>query len=269
MHILTSRRSALTTLAVLAVTACALLGLDGFGKGSRVTGRAGTLQDGNMVRELVDDPTEAYRVWKKRGYRGRTAVFVADRWESFDPGELIAAQMYRAYPLKLYNSAQLLEARHLDPVTFLYVASMNNMLRGVVAVLPEAEVERMRQLAPGVKDSRAGSRGVFLSRQGFPRRFCSGGNFGNFAAVSEPVLLYVGASYFRSAEPEELYRQLISAGLETDCVVLCRELQKREVGGGERAKLERFARLLGNSPPPAGAATPGGAAAHPGRVPAS
>ena len=256
MQTLTTRRSGITCLIILVLAAAAVVGLDSFGKGSRVYGTSGTLQDKKVVKKLVDDPVGAYRVWKGGGFRGRTVVFLADRWESFDPGELIPGRMYRAYPLELYNTARLLEEEHLDATTFLYVASMNKVIRKIVAVVPESEVDRMKQLAPKVKDSRVSRDGVFLSRQGFPRWYTTAANF---AGDSEPALLYVGASYFRSAEPEELYRRLSSAGLRTDCVVLCYERGKTTVTPNETAKLERFAGLLGMTIPaaaPAGSALP-------------
>ena len=242
MPMLTIQRCAITCLMVLLLAAGAVACLDRFGKQSRVSGRTGTLRDPDIVKELVDDPRGAYRVWKSGGYRGRTVVFIADRWESFDPGELIPAQMYRAYPLELYNTARLLEEEHLDGTTFLYVASMNKIIRKIVAVVPPSEVNRMRQLAPKVKDSGVSREGVFLSRQGFPRWYTSAANF---TGSPEPVLLYVGASYFRGAEPEDLYRQLSSAGLRTDCVILCNEAGKESVTARETAKLRRFAGILG------------------------
>lgn len=242
MQSLTIRRCTTTCLVVLLLTAAALFWVNRFGTGSRVVGRTGGVTEQGIVRKVVDDPREAYALWKQAGYRGRVVVYIADRWESFDPGTLIETQMYRGYPLSLYNTARLLEAEHLNGVTFLYVAMMNRLVRKIVAVVPQAEVERMRALVPGVKDSRSTPRGVFLSRQGFSRWYTTGANF---SAPPEPVLLYVGASYFRYAEPEDLLRQLASSGLTTDCVMLCREVVKPGVGKVELEKLDRFARLLG------------------------
>jgi hypothetical protein len=251
MQKLTARRSMITCLIIVLLAAAALAGVDGWGRRARVLGATGSLQRGAIVRKLVNEPNEAYQIWKGSGYRGRTVIFVADRWESFDPGELLPQQMFRAYPLELYNTARLLEEEHLNGITFLYVASMNRIIRRIVAVVPESEVERMRKLAPSVKDSQAGSKGVFLSRQGFPRWYTTGANF---TGTGEPALLYVGASYFRNAQPEELYGQLSRAGLQTDCVILCREAGKSGVTAKESAKLDSFARLLGMTVPPAGGA---------------
>jgi hypothetical protein len=250
MRTLTARSCLFTCLATCLLTAGVVAGLNGFGTKSRVVGPAGTLQDPRVVRELVAEPSDAYRVWKKGGYRGRTLVFAAERWESFNPDELIPPQMFRPYPLELYNPARLLETEYLNGTTFLYVASMNRVVRGILAIVPEAEVNRMRKMAPKVKDSRTSVQGVFLSRQGFPRWFTTGANF---AAPREPVLLYVGASYFKEAEPHELYRQLFSSGLRSDCLLLCREEGKEGVGPRETARLLSFARLVGFQLPAAGA----------------
>src|ERR1039457_7303174 len=123
MQFLTTRRCTITSLIIVLLTAGALIGLDRFGKNSRVIGPTGTIQQQNVVRKRVDNPKDAYQIWKEAGYRGRTIVFIADRWESFDPGELIPAQMFRAYPLQLYNTAKRIEDEYLNGVTFLYSAT--------------------------------------------------------------------------------------------------------------------------------------------------
>jgi hypothetical protein len=208
-------------------------------------GPTGAIQAEQIVKKMVDDPKEAYRFWRNAGYQGRTILYISDRWESFDPGELIPAQMYRAYPLQLYNTAKLLEDEHLSGITLLYVASVNKIIRRIVAIMPEAEVGRLAVSARKSKDYRVSDKEVFVSRQAFPRWYSTGANFGG---VAEPVLLYVGASYFKHAEPEDLYRQLVKAGLQMDCVILCSETGKDSVSATEIAKLNVFARLIGMSP---------------------
>src|SRR6185369_13141466 len=84
----------------------------------------------------------------------------------------------------------------------------------------------------------------YITRQGFPRWFTTGSKFDG---TGEPALLYIGASYFRNTEPEDLYRQLSSSGLQTDCIILCDEKEKHTVTPIEIAKLKRFARLIGIS----------------------
>lgn len=242
MHKLTTSQSIFTCLTIVVLTAVTIFGIDRFGINSRVFGPVGTIQVQNISKKLVDKPTDAYRTWKEAGYRGRTIVYVSDRWESFDPAELIPAQMFRAYPLQLYNTAKLFEDSHLTDVTFLYVASLNSIVRKIVAILPESEVGRMKEAARRVKNSRVSDKGVYITRQGFPRWFTTGATFDG---TGEPALVYIGASYFRNAEPEDLYRQLNSSGLQTDCIVLCNEMGKDTVTTEEIAKLNRFARLIG------------------------
>ncbi len=249
MQRLTIRRSLITCFAVILLATAILFGLDRVGHTSRVSGITGTIVAREIDKKQVDNPPEAYRVWKQAGYRGRTLVFVADRWESFDPGEIIPTQMYRAYPLPLYNTARRYEEEYLNGVTFLYAASLNKIIRNIVAIVPEQEVARMTEAARKVKNSRIDARGVSITRQGFPRRFTTGAAFDG---AGESVLVYIGASYFRYAEPEELFRQLSSAGLLTDCIVLCNEAGKDTVTAKEVAKLNRFAGLIGLPPPSTG-----------------
>jgi hypothetical protein len=245
MHAMSTRRSITICLIIIFLTAAALASLDRFGKSSRVVGPTGAIQAEQIVKKMVEDPKEAFRIWRNGGYQGRTILYVADRWESFDPGELIPAQMFRAYPLQLYNTAKLLEDEHLSGVTLLYVASMNKIIRRIVAIMPKDEIGRLAVSARKSKDYRVSDKEVFVSRQAFPRWYSTGANFGG---VAEPVLLYVGASYFKHAEPEELYRQLVKADLQTDCVILCNEVGKDTVSAKEVAKLKSFARLIGMSP---------------------
>ncbi len=236
-------RRCLIICALIAILAAGIIaGLDSYGSRSRIVGKSATINSPEIVKFMVDNPLEAYRIWKESGYRGRAIVFVSDRWESFDPVDLTEAPMSRPYPLELYSPARLLEESHLDGVTFLYVASMNKIVRKIVAILPEQEIRRMKVMAQNSKDSRTSESGIYVSRQGYPRWFTTGDHF---TGVGEPALLYVGASSFRFAEPETLYRQLTAAGLFSDCVVLCRETGKDSVTPAEIAKLDRFARLIG------------------------
>ncbi len=249
IHTLTTRSCLITSLLILFLTAFALVGINRFGTNSRVTGRTGTIQAQQIDKKVVDDPKEAYRIWRDAGYRGRTIVFIADRWESFDPGELIPAQMFRAYPLQLYNTARLMEDDYLNGITFLYIASLNKIIRKIVMIAPDSEVGRMKVSAAKAKDSAVSEKAVFISRQGFPRWYTTAANF---TAVKEPVLLYIGASYFKHVQPEELFRMLSASGLQTDCVVLCREKGKDSATENEIIKLGRFAALIGITPPSAG-----------------
>jgi hypothetical protein len=241
MHTIPTRRSVTACIILLLLTVAAIAGVDTFGKDSRVFGSIGPIQSRKVLKRLVDSPTDAYRVWKDSGYRGRTVVYVTGRWESFDPDKLISPQMFRAYPLPTFNVAHLLEDTALSDVTFLYIASLNKICRKIVAMLPESEVVRLGGLSRGSKDARVSDKGVFVSRQGFPRFFVDGAHFGG---VREPVLLYIGASYFRTEEPETLYRQLNNSGLQVDCLILCKETGRDIVTAKELAKLDSFAKLI-------------------------
>lgn len=238
----------ITCLVLVALAAAILFGIDRFGRGSRRFGPVGAVRAPGIVKLQVDDPTDAYRAWRDAGYRGRTVVYVSGQWASFDPGELIPVQMFRAYPLQLYNTARLIEGTQLNATTFLYVATLKGICRQILAIVPEDEVARMQGVARTSKDAATGSQAVFISRQGFPRWFMTAAAF---RGVGEPVLLYVGASYFKAAEPEELFRRLVAAGLHTDCIVLCTESANGAVTPAERVKLDRFARLVGLSSPTA------------------
>jgi hypothetical protein len=242
MHTLTTNRIIITCLLIAVLSGGSIFWLYRLGKNSRVIGHAGTIQANDSVKQMVDSPRDAYQIWKGAGYRGRTIVFVADRWESFDPGELIPAQMFRTYPLQLFNTAKLLEEEHLNGITFLYVASLNKICRRIVAIVPEKEFGRMKEMSRASKDRKISDREVYVSRQGFPRWFATGASF---AGVGEPALLYIGASYFKNAEPEELFRQLSASGLLTDCIILCNEKGKDGVTPHETAKMARFGRLIG------------------------
>ena len=245
MHTLTTRRSMIMCVVVVALSTVAVLGVDRLGRSSRVIGPHGAIQAQTIAKSEVDNPADAYRTWKSAGYRGRTIVYVSGGWESFDPGELVPVQMFRAYPLQLYNTARLIEDTRLTDITFLYVAALNKICRRIVAILPESEVSRMKGVARTSKDVRVSEQALFVSREGFPRWFTT---VAGLECAGEPVLLYVGASYFKSAEPEELFHRLASCGLRTDCIVLCREKGKDSVSPREIDRLDRFARLIGINP---------------------
>ncbi len=212
------------------------------GSESRVVGKSGLIGSPDIVKLMADDPSEAYRIWKEFGYRGRIIVYLADRWETCNPDEMIPAPLARPYPLSLVNPARFLEENNLNGATFLYIASLNRITRKIVALLPPGEISRMVGATKRGKDFQITSSGIDDSRQGFPRRFTT---VDHFAGSGEPVLLYVGASCLRAVEPEELYRLLIKSGVTTDCVILCREKGKDSVSPVEVAKLHRFARLMG------------------------
>ena len=221
------------------------VGLDHYGRGSRVFGKSGGINSTETLKLVVDEPVDAYRSWKESGYRGRTVVYLADRWETCNPDEMMPAPVARPYPLEMVNPARFLEENSLNTATFLYIASLNRIARKIVAILPEQEISRLRESLRKGKDFRVTSGGIDDVRQGFPRSFTTADHF---VPPRESVLLYVGASYFVSTEPEELLRLLAGSGITSDCILLCREKGKDSVTTVQVDKLYRFARLMGMTP---------------------
>jgi len=60
----------LTIVITVFVSVAALSGLDWHGKNSRIIGRAGTIGDKGIERRIINEPVEAYRIWREAGYRG-------------------------------------------------------------------------------------------------------------------------------------------------------------------------------------------------------
>ncbi|MCM0080608.1 hypothetical protein L4X63_03290 [Geomonas sp. Red32] len=238
---LSSRSSLIATIILLLLAVSALFALDRYGKSRRSWGAYGPLGSPQAAIRLTGRPEEAVAVWKDARCRGRLVLYVSGRWPSFVPGERLSEELYRDYPLRLYNTARRFEAEALDSTTFLYVAALDGIARGIVAVLPEEELARQREAARTSKDGRVDSRGVYLPREGYPRWFTTASLL---APPSEPVLLYVGASYFVKGDPDTLYRQLSAAGVRSDLVILCRE-EGGTATAREAERLERFARLAG------------------------
>lgn len=249
-----TKLSLTASVALVVLFVLALFWLDARGAASRVVGPSGAIGAPQVVKRLVQTPAAAYAAWKEAGYRGRTVVFVSGTWPSFVPSERLPEQMYRAYPLELFNTAQVFEKENLDRLSFLYVAALNGIARSILAVLPEEEFARQRQAALKAKDGRSAAGEVYFPREGYPRRFTTAAAF---RAPAEPVLLYVGASYFLKGDAQGLYRQLSAAGLKTDCVVLCAETETPGLGPRETGELARFAGLIGAAPGGGAAAAAG------------
>lgn len=227
---------------IVILAAVAFYWLDSYGRNSRVYGRAGLLDDGRVEKIFVATPQEAYLFWKKKGVRGRAVVYVGEKWARFDPSQYNEPPLYRSYPLKLYNLAQEQERSHLSAENFLYFAALDGVARQINGVLAEPGFSEISAQAQMAKNVRFDKEAIFLTHQGFPRTFSTARHF---RAASEPALLYVGAEYFRENEPDELYRQLLRSGLITDFVILCTQAGAGSVSAAERAKLERFAGLIG------------------------
>lgn len=223
-----------------ALTSLALLG--SFGPGCRVIGPVGAVDSTGIEKRLVPTSVEAYQYWKKRGFKGRTVLFVAQNWVRLDPNEVqMEPPMSRPYPLELYKIADLLERRRLNERNFLFVAASNGIARRIVALLPEKEFAELKEAALTSKTSKVSATEVYQTHQGFPRWYTTGAGF---RGEREPVLLYVSASYFREAEPEVLFQQLVAAHLTCDSIVLSRGADPAG-SPREQERLDRFARLVG------------------------
>jgi hypothetical protein len=230
-----------TVIAVAAIGS--LIALDTYGKSNRVYPGAGRLDAREVEKIMVEIPAEAYSAWKSRGFKGRTVLFVSDKWERLDG--TVEPPVSRPYPLNVYRLPELWERAELTSANFLYVASLNRIIRRIVAILPQKEYDQVAERARIAKDFRIGSGEVYFPYQGFPRWFTTGAGF---KGEKEPVLLYVSAAYFKNADPEELFRQLTGAGVAADCVILCTASGDAGVTERERNRLIRFARLAGFSP---------------------
>ena len=212
---------------------------------ARVYRSIGAIDSPGVERYLVDSSMDAYRIWRSDGFRGRTILFVANRWERLDKDDIqMDPPMSRRYPLQLYKIADLLEQTRLNERNFLFVAAVNGITRRIVAILPQQGFNEMKETALSAKNSRIGTGEIYVTHQGFPRWYTTGTAF---KGEQEPVLLYISASYFRDAQPEDLFRQLMAAKLRSDCIILCRCKGDDRITKQETDRLGRFANLLGSA----------------------
>ncbi len=219
--------------------------LDSYGKSRRVTGPHGRVDSTVVRKQLISNSVDAYRIWKDAGYRGRTVLFVTDSWESFKPHLPESEPVSRPYPLSLFNLAQLNEQSYLDDRTFPYVASLNGILRSMVALRSAADYERLIDKAAKAKDYSMTGTSLYYPFEGLPRTFTV--SVDNIS-TKEPLLMFVGASYFKEAEPDALYKGINSSGIQADSILLCKESGNEKVTDAELRKLDRFAVLIGMNP---------------------
>jgi hypothetical protein len=237
------RTCIITSLAIILLATSALFMLDRYGRNARVYRDVGAIDTPGVEKHLVNSAIDAYRIWKSNGFRGRTILFVADRWERLDKDDIqMDPPMSRRYPLQLYKIADLLEQTRLNERNFLFVAAVNGITRRIVAILPQQGFDEMKEMAHSAKNSRIGTDEIYVTHQGFPRWYTTGTAF---KGEQEPVLLYISASYFRDAEPEDLFRQLTAAKLRTDCIILCLGKGDDKITKRESDRLARFASRIG------------------------
>lgn len=240
---MSSRNCIILSLALVLCAAGALFLLDWYGRNARIYGVTGGIDTPGVEKRLVESPLEAYRFWRSRGFRGRTILFVADKWERLDRDDvLVDPPPSRTYPLKLFKIADHMERDRLNERNFLFVAAVNGITRRIVAILSPGGFDEMKEMARTARNSRIARGEIYMTHQGFPRWYTTADAF---KGEQEPVLLYVDASYFRDIEPEELFRYLTAAKLRTDSVILCRGRKSDRSTEQESGRLVRFARLLG------------------------
>jgi hypothetical protein len=173
---------------------------------------------------------------------GRQILFLTGEWERVDPDKFFTVPDERSYPLELFTYATAVEKYRLDRITFLYAATVTGIARELFVILPEKTFAMVSDNARGAKNASFVGRTLQLSFHGLPRTFAA---LADLPHPSEPVLLYVGASFFRDHTPEAVYSRLRQTGLRTDCVILSAMRDDPRVTEADRARLGAFANLLG------------------------
>ncbi|AJE02509.1 hypothetical protein [Geobacter pickeringii] len=227
---------------LILLCATALAGINHYGLSRRVYRTVGTVTDATVDRAEVETPENAYAHWRTTGVWGRKILFFAGEWEKIAPERFFDVPLERNYPLAFFNYGKALEEQRLDRRSFLYVATVTGIVREMGVVLPEAIYQHLAEQARSAKNARFLDGAVSLTYHGLPRTFMT---LRHLRAPAEPLLVYVGASFFREHTPEELRAALVSAGVRTDSLVLCRMAGDERVTPEERERLAAFARLLG------------------------
>ena len=217
-------------------------GLDAYGRRARTYGAAGPLGSLEASAVFIGTPRDAYRLWKERGYKGRVILYVGERWARLDPNEYNIPPLYRPYPLPLYNLPMERERGFLDDGNFLFMAALNGIARRVDAVLTPAGFAEIDIQARQARNASFGDGRTLLTHNGFPRVFST---VTTVRSPGEPVLLYVGASYFRVRNAAHLLQALNYIGLRADLVILCAEENDASLPSTARMELLRFAELAG------------------------
>lgn len=228
------------TIVLLAVVVA--WGLDAYGRRTRTYGADGPLGTPGASAVLIGTPMDAYRLWKERGYRGRVILYVGERWAKLDPNEYNIPPLYRPYPLPLYNLPREREREFLNDGNFLFMAALNGIARRVDAVLTPAGFAEIDIQARQARNATFDDGRTLLTHNGFPRVFSTAATV---RSPGEPVLLYVGASYFRAGDAARLVQALNGIGLRADLVILCEEENDASLPSAARMELLRFAELAG------------------------
>ena len=242
-----SNRYIAVSILILVCALTTLCLIDSYGKRSRIIGPAGTVDSPLVNKKVVMTAQDAHTEWKRNGVKGRTVLFAVDGWDRLDIADTPPIPMSRPYPIKLYSIPEWYDHQAISQANILFVASMNSIIRRAIVILsPEGYDERLA-VGQKSKDRKIGNGVMYLPHQAFPRWFTT---IQNFRGEREPVLMYVGASFFKSTEPEVLFHKLKEMKLETDSIILCLMVGDNRVTRVEREKLLRFAQLAGITPLP-------------------
>lgn len=216
--------------------------LDRHGRRARVFLPPGPSGEPPLAAMVLDDPVAVYRWWRELGVAGRIVLYAGDRWSSLVPPQLELPLENAAYPMAVVNPAAVIEREQLTADTFLYVASRTGVARRVDALLSPEGFREMRAVAADARNAAVEPDRLFMTSNGFPRTFY---HSAGLRTAGEPVLLYVGASWFRTGTAEELGRALTRAGMRADVVAICLERNDASLPPAARDALVRFAREAG------------------------
>jgi hypothetical protein len=236
------RRHVAYVVAILLLCGTALFGVNRYGLAQRTFGVSGAVTESGIDRAEVGTPEEAYARWRASGAHGRKVLCFVGEWEKIDPERFFEVPQERRYPLEFFNYGKALEKLRLDRTTFIYVATVTGIVRDLGVVLPEPGYRLLAEQARSAKNARFLADSLSLTYHGLPRTFMT---LRQFRASAEPVLVYIGASFFRDHTPQQLSTALVEAGVRTDSLILCRMAGDERVSGEERERLAVLARLLG------------------------
>lgn len=231
------------SIGIILLSIIVLFSIEGYGRRSRVTGQSCFLNGPKLIKVPVDYPEEAYKLWKKKGFKGRIVVSLSRRLNFVLPEEtLIPARM--SFPIKVFNLSNVVEG-NLKAENFLFVSMETGVVREIIHIMPETVFSEKLEYAGKEKGVSITNERIAIPFFGSPRVIAT---MPFLKPPDEPVLLYVNASFFRDYEPEELLRNLLRIGLKTDFAVLCKSFDDKDVTDRERERLKTFENLLEASP---------------------
>ena len=223
---------ALLLVLMLAVT---VISLDRYGRSVRTYKPVSAANDARFAPVFVDRPMEAYRLWKKQGMRGRIVVSFS-RWLNFVESGKEADKGSRKGIVRSRD-----DESSLTDMNFMFVAMKTAIAREIIHVVPESVYYDKAKYVRDLKGVTAGKNEIVSNYQGASRTITM---VEFIRPVTEPVLLYINASYFRDYEPEYLVELIRKADLIADSMILCNSTDDNEVSPREREKLQIFSELI-------------------------